>query len=117
VLVFDASVLIALFAAHLPVWDMWQRADSDELDIGIPATALAEANWHLRESSNAWAPLLWPPRVRVLPLSEQVALDTADLSGPLVVRHTLWEARHLGWYVVTRDRSLYPRGLVSIVVV
>jgi hypothetical protein len=33
------------------------------------------------------------------------------------VRHTLWEAQHLGWYVVTRDRTAYPAGLVPILAI
>jgi predicted nucleic acid-binding protein len=54
-LLFDASALVALFAAHDRVYALWIAAEEASVPVLLPATAIAEANRKLRASDGAWS--------------------------------------------------------------
>lgn len=116
-LVFDATALTALVDAHPPVWTWWKRADDGRVTLGFPATAVVEAGETAEVTANEWSALLWPQTVEVLPLGESAAVEIGRWSGTLAARQALWEARALGWTILTRDPRLYQPGVVSLLVV
>jgi hypothetical protein len=111
VYVLDATALISLLDSYLPVTEFWHRADGGQLDLGVPVAALVEAADALGARPSAWDVLLWPPRVQVLPLGETVAKEIGGIRGTFGTRHAAWEARRLGWTVLTRLGGLYGPGV------
>ena len=78
--------------------------------VTFPTGAMLDAARLLGIRPSAWDAVLWSTRVRVVPLSEVVAKEIGDQAGSVGVRHALWEARQLGWPIVTADVAAYPPG-------
>lgn len=87
--------------------NVWYRADSDGGQIVVPVGVILDVARARRVTAGEWAPILWPPGVLVSPLAESVATEIGSWSGELGVRHALWESRHLGWPVLTRQLGVY----------
>jgi hypothetical protein len=117
VLVFDATALTALFDAHPPVWAWWKRADDGQVTLGFPAAAIVEVGETGEVTPNQWSTLLWPETIEVLPLGESAAVEIGSWTGTLAARQSMWEARALGWTILTRDPRLYHPGVVPLLVV
>jgi hypothetical protein len=110
VFVLDATTLGALFDAYPPVFDLWELADRGELTLAVPALAIVTVKrGHVVRRAD-WDAVLWPTRVEVLPLTETVAVEIGEWTGELHARHALWEARQMGWPILTRDAGLYAAG-------
>lgn len=87
------------------------------MTLGFPAIAIVEVGQSHEVTANQWSTLLWPTNVEILPLGESAAVEIGTWSGTLAARHTLWEARALGWTILTRDPNLYTPGVVPLLVV
>ena len=116
-LVFDATAMAALLDAYPPVWTWWKRADDGRTTLGFPAAAIVDVGESGEVTPNQWSTLLWPDTIEVLPLGESAAVEIGTWSGTLAARQTLWEARALGWTILTRDPTLYKPDVVPLLVV
>jgi hypothetical protein len=105
VYVFDPTALVLLFAAHLPIFEVYQTASR----VAFPAAAIGEANIHVQATEGDWEAVLLSPQVDVLDLSASAAL--AASAGPtLGMGHAMCEAQRLHGIVVTgRAVNVYDR--------
>lgn len=108
--VLDHTAIAALFAAGVGehVYELWERADRDELTLILPAAALGEASHLLSLGDNQWEALLMAPGVAVANLSQASAVGCAHQPGPLAVRQVVYEATHTRGVIVTRAPWQYP---------
>ncbi|MEV4517326.1 hypothetical protein AB0K00_51280 [Dactylosporangium sp. NPDC049525] len=109
--VFDDSALVALFAAYMPVYRLWERADRGQAVVGFPAAAMAAAGHQADVSPTAWDPLLWSVTVSVLPFGEEAAKQVGSWTGSLAAKHVIWESRATGWPVLTCAPEQYGPGV------
>lgn len=105
--VLDTSSLIGLLDSDDGMFEAWRRADAGDIDLVIPALAIVEVAGRRNVSATAWAPILWPERVRVAVLSGVVAVEVGYWRGPLAARQALWESRSLSWPILTDTPDLY----------
>ena len=115
--VLDSTALDALLEAHPLIWAWWNRADSGAVTLAFPAAAIVEAGGTSGVSPGEWSTLLWPETVKVLPLDESAAVEIGTWPGSIAARRAFWEARALGWTILTRDPRLYQPGTVPLFVV
>ena len=103
--VFDPTALVLLFAAHRPVFEVYQTAEH----IAFPAAAIGEANVQIQASERDWEAILLSSSVNVLDLTASAAL--AASAGPtLGMGHAMCEAERLHGIVVTgRAVNVYDR--------
>lgn len=113
-LVLDASVLVALFNAHDPIYRLWDRASRGEVLLIVPACAIAEANHALRATHNAWSAVLDPRDVVATALTEQVAIEIGTQDGNLPTRHVVYEATAVRGIIVTLDPGQYVGETVPL---
>jgi hypothetical protein len=105
VYVFDPTALVLLFAAHQPVFEVFQVAGR----VAFPAAAIGEANIQIQATEGDWDAVLLSPQVDVLDLTASGAL--AASAGPtLGMGHAMCEAERLRGIVVTgRAVNVYDR--------
>lgn len=106
--VLDHTALIALFAAHQRVYDLWLLADSGMETLVFPSAAVAEASHHLGVDDNAWRALLMATGVEVAALDQSTAIGSGRMAGTLVVRQVMYEARQTLGVIVTAAPWQYP---------
>jgi hypothetical protein len=105
VYVFDPTALVLLFAAHRPIFEVYETADS----IAFPAAAIGEANIQIPASEREWEAILLSTTVEVLDLTASGAM-TASTGPTLGMGHTMCEAERLHGIVVTgRAVNVYDR--------
>jgi hypothetical protein len=109
--VLDASAMVALFDSYEPLRELWFRADSGEIALAFPASAMLEAGDRAGISSTAWDPLLWSTSMLVLPLGEAAAKQLGTRTGSHAARHAVWESNATGWPVLTCEPDQYGAGV------
>lgn len=112
--VLDASTLIALFDAYPPVKDVWDLADDGEALLLFPAVAVAETNRLIGASDAAWATLLWPETVNIIPLDSFDAAACGRQVESIAACHAIAVARSVQGLIVTRTPWQYPEGVAPI---
>lgn len=114
--VFDASALVALFAAEPDAYALFRQAEAGHITIGVPATCVAEAE-SVVCSGDGWEAIFHTDHVEPLPLNEHAAVEIGMWPGPLGIRHAVREARMLGGAVVTCRPDDYAELDVPLLVV
>jgi hypothetical protein len=107
VLVLDASAITALLDSHPQIYDIWLAADAEQTGVAIPVGVMFDVAAARRVTAGQWAPLLWSPTIQVMELTDTIAREIGAWSGPLGVRHALWESRALGAPILTFDGRPY----------
>jgi hypothetical protein len=102
--VFDPTALVLLFAAHPPVFHVFQTSR-----VAFPAAAIGEANTQIQATEREWNAVLLSPNVTVLELTASAALAASQ--GPtLGMGHTMCEVERLRGVVITgRAVNAYDR--------
>lgn len=106
--VLDHTALVALFDAQSDLMRLWRNVDAGAESFTFPGAAIAEANHLLGATDDAWAVLLWPPTVEVVPLDRLDAIASGRVAGGLAVRHTVAVSRAVDGIIVTRAPWQYP---------
>ncbi|GGM70651.1 hypothetical protein ACFFX1_28790 [Dactylosporangium sucinum] len=108
--ILDASALAALFNSYDPVFQVWLKADRDDLMIGFPAAAMVEASDRIGARPGDWELLLLSAGVVVLPLDQTAAAAIGTWRGSVAACQAVWESRATGWPVLTCDPKQYEPG-------
>lgn len=98
--VFDASALVALFAAHPDLLLLVRMAEWGRITACLPTACIAHAQETV-QSPTGWEFLFAAVNVRTVPLGETAAVEIGLWPGLLAVRHAVHEARSLDAEVVT----------------
>ncbi|HEX8630876.1 MAG TPA: hypothetical protein VF755_22190 [Catenuloplanes sp.] len=106
-LLFDDTALLALFAAHVPVSRMWERAEAERRPILVPAGAVFAVNAQMRAAEQAWDAILGADHVTALDLTPSRALAASAYSWDVAVGHAAVEARDVDATIVTARWGTY----------
>lgn len=129
--VLDASAMVELFAGHPLVMQMLEDAEAGRVLIGLPATAILEAQAALRADDGMWHHVFRFHGVTVLDLTGDGALPAGRIAsarlehhpmqpalmGPQMVGHVVTEATAMNAVVVTRLPELYGGHDVAVVTI
>jgi predicted nucleic acid-binding protein len=114
--VLDASTIVALFQGHQGLKALLDRAEQGQVQLLLPAAAIAEAERCLLARTTGWEAVLLSFGIASLSLTEHAAIESGDWPGDLAVRHSVHEARALATAVVTCDPAAYAGHQVSLLV-
>lgn len=87
VYVFGPTALVLLFAAHQPIFEVYELAAR----IAFPAAAIGEANIQVHATEREWEAILLSPSVEVVDPTASAAL-AASVGPTLGIGHTMCEA-------------------------
>ncbi len=114
--VFDASALVALFAAHDDLLLLLRMAEWGRITACLPTTCIAHAQETVL-APTGWEFLFAATNVRTVPLGETTAVEIGMWAGPLAARHAVHEARSMDTEVVTCSPGDYAGLDVPLLVV
>jgi hypothetical protein len=115
--ILDATALIGLVEGHDLLMRMHRRAELGQLLLGVPETAIHDAEAMVRHGENAWTAMLDGDGIVCLGLTLTAALKIAKWPGDLSVKHCVYEARVTRGIVVTCKPILYADYRVPLLAV
>lgn len=103
---FDASALVAIFAAKSDLMLLLTMAEWGRITACLPAACIAHAQETV-QTPTGWEFLFAAANVRTVSLGETAAVEIGMWRGLLAVRHAVHEAGSLDAEVVTRSPDDY----------